>query len=84
MNFSADLGPSIAPSVPGSNVPELPEVIPDTPAPIAQPLEEDIHSSQYIPPPPPPPDPADPPPPPPPPPPQPMDEAHSGPQAPGK
>ncbi|XP_028395991.1 WASH complex subunit 1-like [Dendronephthya gigantea] len=81
--WSADLGPSIAPSVPGSNVPELPEVIPEEPAPAAQPNTESSSSSLYTPPPPPPPDPGVPPPPPPPPPPQPMEVESPGPTAPG-
>ena len=32
LSYSADLGPSIAPSVPGSNMPDLPAVVPDLPA----------------------------------------------------
>ncbi|ELT98604.1 hypothetical protein CAPTEDRAFT_174078 [Capitella teleta] len=65
LSYSADLGPSIAPSLPGSAMPDLPmlvpevnDVIPSGPA--------DLGSSSAPPPPPPPPAGAPPPPPPPP------------------
>lgn len=72
MAYSADLGPSIAPSVPGSNMPELPSIEPEKPPEVPPPgsLIPELPSS--APPPPPPPSevgPGAPPPPPPPPPP---------------
>ena len=72
--FGADLGPAIAPSAFGQDIPELPEVVPDLPAP-DQPAAGVSGSAQPPPPPaggappPPPPPPSGAPPPPPPPPP---------------
>ncbi|XP_062502341.1 WASH complex subunit 1-like [Corticium candelabrum] len=70
MTYSLDLGPSIAPSVPGSNMPELPSIEPDKPPEIAG--DVSVPPPPHAPPgpsaPPPPPGDAAPPPPPPPPP----------------
>ena len=69
MAYSADLGPSIAPSVPGSNMPELPSIEPDKPPEVPPPGSSIPPPPSSAPPPPPPPEggPASPPPPPPPP-----------------
>ena len=64
VSFSADQGPSIAPSVLGSNIPDLPSVIPEPDIPTGPATSE---SGAAPPPPPPPPGPPPPEPPPPPP-----------------
>lgn len=69
--YGADTGPSIAPSVFGTdNIPELPEIVLDQPPGVPDPTRSDTTPTQSnAPPPPPPPSNAPPPPPPPPPPP---------------
>lgn len=70
MTYSADLGPSIAPSVPGSNMPDLPSIEPDilpevsigSSAPPPRPSSSVPPGGSAAPPPPPPPPPGPPPP----------------------
>ncbi|XP_041349926.1 WASH complex subunit 1-like [Gigantopelta aegis] len=64
VSFSADQGPSIAPSVLGSNIPDLPSVIPEPDIPSGPAASSESGSAPPPPPPPGPPPPEPPPPPP--------------------